>query len=1084
MKIIRSAGAIRSALLLAVLFSLSASLAFAQFNSTIQGTVTDSSGAPVANVQVTLRRIETGIERKSTSNNDGYYTFPSLPPGRYTVTAIAAGFQTVSQENITLEPSQVQSVPVQLSLGRVETTVEVTAAPSPVQTDESKISAVVSEREVNELPLPNRNILNVVNLSPGVTGTGMMGSVPAGPNVTDQFAAVNANGQPNSANKFYIDGTDVDDSPSNGNAKVVPNPDAIAEVVVSANEFSAEYGRGSGVLVQMITRAGTNQFHGSLFEYLQNSAVDARTIFENTPNPVTGRVLPISRTNEFGGSFGGPIWKNRTFFFASWDQVRSTSGNAFLATAETPQFVSFMQSNFPNNISTQLLAKYPAAIGTLSNFQTVADLSPGCSGTGPLGMPCSLPVLGTGVHSYSAPNNGYQGTIRLDQNFSRDRLYGSYIPVTQTSGADSVRPQWNHENTIPGYFTAINWTHTFSPSAINESNLGLAYQTASFPCESCEIPPINVSGLTGFGEGFAPTNFAQADFHWKDVASLIHGKHSLKGGAEIYYNQDFAPFTQDYVRPNYTFLNVFDFASDTPQFENGFDYDPRTGGQANVDRYWVDHYYAGFLQDDWKIKPNLTVSVGLRGEYMGNPNERHGNRSDLFLGAGSNFITEIADSYVKQDKYAFNGGTGRVAPRIGFAWQPGGNSQWSIRGGFGVFVDRGGNTTWSDTAFSNPPLTAAVSLSVFQTGPQPQFALCSSSSYPFGCPTPALPFGLNSRGGPAGVIVDVGGPDLNMKLAYALNRFVGIQRSFGSNWILEADYSGSRGVDLYSTINRNRYAGERLVNNGLIIGPNPYFGAINYADNSNSSEYNGLALALTKRLSHGLLFKSAFTWSKTIDLMSGTPGQAKGSENAPVIDAYNLNAQRGLSQQDIPRQLTFDFVYEAPRPQNWGAIAKTLLGGWEISSIGTFAAGLPATIFTSTADYNADGNFYDVPNAPTTHIPTSGYNRSQYLSGIFTAADFPSPCGGNTDCGIEGNLGRNVFRGPGFAQVDAGFTKNNRIPWFVAEGAELQIRAEIANVFNRVNLTGLDTNLADGSFGRTTGVNIARTPQFSLRIHF
>ena len=1081
----KCSASIKNAVLLGalILFGLHGTV-YAQFNSTVQGTVTDASAAPVPNVQISLKRVETGIERKNTTNNDGYYTFPSLPPGRYTVTASAAGFQTVTQENVTLEPSRVQSVPITLTIGRVETSVEVVSAPPPVQTDESKITTVVSQDEVNELPLPNRNILNVVALTPGVTGTGMMGSIPQGSNVADQFAAVNANGQPNSANKYYIDSTDVDDSPSNGNAKVVPNPDSVAEVVVSANEFSAEYGRGSGVLVQMITRSGANQLHGSLYEYLQNSALNARTIFENTVNPVTGHVLPVSRTNEFGGSFGGPIWKNKTFFFASWDQTKSTTGNAYLVTTETPQFVSFMQSNYPNNISTQLLAKYPAAVGPLSNTQTVASLSPGCAGTGPLGMPCNLPVLGTGVHSYSAPNNGYQGTIRLDQNFSRDRLYGNYIPIKQTTGSDSVRPTWNHTNEIPGYFWAVNWTHTFTPSAVNETSLGSTYETAFFPCKTCEIPPINVTGLTGFGEGFAPTTFAQADFHWRDVASLIEGKHTIKAGAEIFYNQDFAPFTQTYVRPNYSFLSVFDFANDKPQFENGFDYDPRTGGQANVDRYWVSKYYAGFLQDDWKMKPNFTLSLGLRGEFLGNPSERHGNRANLFLGSSSNFIDAVAGSYVKQDKYAFNSGTGRVSPRIGFAWQPPGYPDWSIRGGFGLFIDRGGNTTWSDTAFNNPPLVASVNLSTFQPGPQPLFALCTSPNFPFNCPTPPLPTGLNPRGGPAGVIVNVGGSDLGLKLAYAMNRFFGIQHSFGSKWILEVDYSGSRGVDLYSVINRNRYAGERLVNNGLIIGPNPYFAAINYADNSNSSDYEGLAVAVTKRLSHGLLFKTAFTWSKTIDLMSGTPGQAKGSESAPVIDAYNLSAQRSLSQQDIPKQLTFDFVYQVPSPKSWGAISRILLGGWEVSGIGTFAAGLPVTVSSSTADYNADGNFYDVPNAPTTNIPTSGYSRSQYLTGVFTAASFPSPCPTVAPCGVEGNLGRNVFRAPGFAQVDAGFTKSNRIPWFTSEGAQLQIRAEIANVLNRVNLTGFDTNLADGSFGRATGANIARTPQFSLRIHF
>jgi hypothetical protein len=1058
---------------------------YAQFNSTIEGIVTDQSGAPVPDAKVAIKQVETGIEKNVITNSAGYYVFPSLPPGNYTLTVTAPGFEKLVQGNVTLQPSRVQNVPIKLTVGAITTSVSVTSAPPPVQTDEANITSVISQHEVNELPLPNRNILNVVTLTAGVTGTGMMGSVPQGVDVANQFAAINANGQPNSANMYYIDGTSVNDSPSSGDAKVVPNPDAISEVVVSANQFAAQYGKGSGVVVQMFTRAGTNDFHGSLFEYFQNSALDARTIFESTANPLTGHAIPESRSNEFGGSFGGPLWKDHTFFFASWDQTRSTTGNAYLTTVETPQFVTFMQKNYPNNISTLLLTKYSPVVSSLTNIQTVSALSPGCAGTGPLGMPCNMPLLGTGVHSYSAPNNGFQGTIRLDQNFVRDRLYGAYIRIRQVTGNDNTRPAWNFNLPNNGYFWEVDWMHTFSPVTINETSLGSTYDTAFIPCQQCQVPPIGVTGMAGFGEGFAPTTFAQADFHWRDVLSLVEGKHTLKAGAEIFYNQDFAPFTQtEAYRPNYSFQNVFDFAADTPQFENGFDYDPRTGGRANVDRYWVDTYYAGFAQDDWKIRPDLTLSIGLRGEYLGNPSERHGNRSDLFLGPGSNFVQEVANAYVKVDKYAFVSGTGRIAPRIGFAWQPFGHRNWSLRGGFGIFVDRGGNTTWSDTAFNNPPLVAAVALSVFNPlNPPIVYGLCASPSPPFGCPFPALPAGINARGGPLGVTPDIGGPALNLKLAYAMNRFFGIERSFGNNWVVEADYTGSRGVDLYSVINRNRYVGERILNNGAIIGSNPYFGAINYADNSDSSDYEGLALSVTKRLSYGLTFKAAYTWSKTIDLMSGVPGQAKGSEYAAVINAYDIAAQRGLSSQDIPQEFTFDFVYQLPGPKSGSVLAKRLLGGWEISGIGTFAAGLPATVYTSTADYNGDGFFYDVPNAPV-NIPTSGYSRSQYLKGVFTAADFPSPCPTVAPCGVEGNLGRNVYRGPGFAQVDAGFEKNNHIPWFTPEGADLQIRAEIANVLNRVNLTGFDTNLNDGTFGRATAVNIARTPQFSLRIHF
>ncbi len=347
--------------------------------------------------------------------------------------------------------------------------------------------------------------------------------------------------------------------------------------------------------------------------------------------------------------------------------------------------------------------------------------------------------------------------------------------------------------------------------------------------------------------------------------------------------------------------------------------------------------------------------------------------------------------------------------------------------------------------------------------------------------------GLNPRGGVVGTIVNVGGPDMNMKLSYAENRFLGIQHTFWNNWFVEADYTGSHGVDLYAERNLNTYIGNTLINKGSTVGYNPYFAGITYADNSNFSEYNGLALSLRKSFSHGILFKTVYTWSKTIDLVSGPPGANK-TEGSLVINPWHIDNQKAISSQDIPNQLVFDFVYDLPKPKFDNRIVKALLGGWQASGIGTFAAGLPFTVFDGATNWSSQGIYYDLPNAPTTALQSGGYSRSQYLNGIFTASQFPSPCPANTPtnlgCGVEGDLGRNTYRGPHFAQVDGGFTKSNHIPWFTHEGAQLQFRAEIANLFNRVNLNGMDSNLADGNFGHATGVGIARTPQFSLRIHF
>ncbi len=1082
--------------LLAAALLLLGTPSYAQFNSSIEGVVTDTSGAIVANATVELTRVETGVRQSVTTNDSGNFTFPTLSAGDYTLTVSATGFEKSVTNHVVLEPSQVRSVPVRLDVGKVETSVEVTAGAEAVQTDESKITATVTQLELNELPLPGRNVLNAINLTPGVTGTGMMGNNPAGVLVSNQSPAISANGQPNSGNMFYIDGTTVNDSPSSGDARIVLNPDAIAEMVVSANEFSAQFGRGSGVVVQMFSRAGSNDFHGSLYELLQNSAVDARNIFQNQINPNYGRVLVPSRSNEFGGAFGGPIIKNKTFVWFSWDQILSSQPQTNVVSVETPQLLSWMTANVPNNLSTQLLNSYAPSVVNLQNFQTVSqvmqsELGQTCNGSGPSGLPCNLPILASATHSFSNPNNGHQWTLRVDQNFANDRLYFNYIGINQTTTSDFVRPQWNKPVPVPSWYAALDWTHTLSPNILNEMSLGGTHNSLSVNCKVCNVPQINPGPLPAFGDaGFAPINFAQADLHWRDIVSLSRDKHTIKAGVEIFENQDFAPFTSWDSRPTFNFNNIFQFVADTPQSETGpYTYNPLTGQLANSNHYWMSFYYGGFVQDDYKIKPNLTISAGLRYEYQANPYERHGNRDDLFLGAGPGLGTEIANSYVKQDKYAYNSGVGRFAPRFSFAWQPANHPNWSVRGGWGMFVNRGGNTIWSDTAAGNPPLTAGLNLNITNpTGPYPVFALCGSTTFSFNCPVPQVPtLGLNPRGGVIGTIVNAGGPDMNIKLSYAENRFFGVQHSFAGNWLVEADYIGSHGVDLYAERNLNTYLGNTLINGGKFVGLNPYFANITYADNSNYSQYNAVAFTARKAFSHGVLFKTIYTYSKTIDLVSGAPGQNK-TEGSLVINPYNINAQKAISSQDIPHQLVFDFVYDIPKPSFNNILARGLLGGWELSGIGTFTAGLPFTVFSGNTNWSSQGIYYDLPNGPTTRLAQGGYSRTQYLNGIFPASDFPSPCPAGTStalgCGVEGDLGRNTYRGPYFAQVDAGFTKNNRIPWFTRESAQLQFRAEIANLLNRVNLRGVDGNLADGNFGRATGVGIARTPQFSIRIHF
>jgi hypothetical protein len=1063
--------------------------AYAQFSSSVQGIVNDPTGAVLADVTVTLTNVDTDVAQTTKSNRTGSYYFPNMPPGRYKIEASAPGFQTLVQENVQLIAGGVQGVPLTLRVTTAKLSVLVTTAPPLVQTDAPTVSNLIDRQQVEELPLQGRNFLNTVAQTPGVVGAGAMGNPSLDIFANDQLPALLSNGLPQSSETSYLDGTYLSDSASLGYVKVVPNPDSIAEVVVSTTDYSAQFGMGGGAITQVVSRSGTNKFHGSLFEYHEDNALTARTEFQNVVNPATGRILPVFRRNEWGGSFGGPIRKDKTFFFFTYDQVRATSANAYLTTVETPDFVSFMQANYQNNVSTSLLTnpQFHPTVGPLSSIQTVSDLSPGCSGTGPLGMPCNLDLLGTGVHSYVSPEKGLQWNLRIDQDFaSGDKIYGNVYSTREQGINDSVREAFTQTSINNAEYGAVNWVHVFTPTLVFMSGFGVTHQTYQTSCPNCQIPGISITGMAGFSNGFIAQNgFANADTHWREVLSFTHGKHSLKAGFEMFHDQNFAKFTNAAAIPTYTFLSVFDFAGDAPEFQ-GIYFDPRTGGIGNDDRYWLRSDYGTYVQDNWKVKPNLSLDMGLRWEFGSNPSEAHGNRSDLELGSGSSLFEQIANSYVMKETNAFAiERRAYFAPRLGLAWQPHGMKNLSVRAGFGVFFDRGGDTIWSDTAFANPPIIANLTANTFvPSGPQPVFGICQLSTFPFNCPQPPLPVGLNARGGSIAGPANVGGPDPRLRQAYSENWFLGVQRSFGRNWTVEADYMGSEGVRLYSIINRNRYAGEREANGGAIIGENPYFGAISYADNSNHSSYNGGTFAVRHTFSHGFNLQSAYTFGKTLDLMGGAPGCNRCSENDGVVDAWNLQAQRGLSEGDVNRQLTFNAIWKAPVLGGWNRVERGILGGWQISTVAVLSAGAPQSVYTSTADYNGDGNFYDFPNVPTFGRSKTGLSRSDYLNGVFAASDFPSPCPTTAPCGIEGDLGRDPYRGPGFAQVDIAFAKTNHIPWFVQEGAQVQFRAELFNAFNRVNLTGWDTDLSDGLFGKATGTSQARTIQFSFRTTF
>lgn len=1083
--------ALRYASAIAILLILFCPTVRAQFTSSVQGTVIDQSGAVVPEVQLALTNVDTGVTITTRSNESGIYRYPDLPPGKYRLRATKTGFQTLVQENIILESGRVQSVPVTLTVGAISQEVTVREFVIPVETSNPKVSSTVTNEYIQSIPLNYRNIYNVQQLAPGVTGFGMGSDSFA----VNQGAAVQANGQRIYSNGYYVDGSPVADMADGGLAKLTPNPDSVQEVRVSTNDYSAQWGKNAGILTQTVTKSGTNDWHGTLYEFHRDNQLTARTFLQSTVNPALGRAMPVYRRNDFGGSFGGPIRKDKTFFFATVDKLLSGRGFANVVTVETPEWVNFMKANYPNNVSTKVLTQFPSVISQFQagTIQTVSNLtSGGCTGTNSLGMPCTMPVLGNGVFSDANGHNGLQWNIRIDQNFrdGRDRIYGNIYRTSYVNDSKNTRPGF----TTKGYdvagdpssalYVAVSETHIFSPSVINEMSASLVRDVDGSPCNNCQVPTITVTGMSGFGQGWAPGIYITRDINWQDVLSVNHGKHFLKFGFTYFVNQEPLLFTPPLNRPGFTFLNIFDFTRDYPISETNINFDARTGkitgtpGAANNERDFRLPYYGFFAQDDWKALKNLTISIGLREEFNRNPIDHAGLMTNVIPGDGSTMMERIKNISVQPVQGMMQHMSYlHLGPRLGIAWDPTGSGKMSVRSAFGIFYDTFYTKTTFDRNQLNPPYFAAGSIRADDPTAfaKPIFNLGTSQTPPYGFVLPGVQAGLNPKGGPIGIRATICGG--NVDFPYTVNWFTGVQYAFTPKWVVEANYSLSRGIHMYTHIDRNRCAGcgtARL---------SPYFQTLEYQDNAGDSIYLGGSFIVRRLMEHGLSAQAIYSIGKTIDAMSG--GTGTGGQWGDVYDAWNLRAQRALGSQDVPQRLAFSWVWSVPTPTISNPFLKGVARGWETSGMMILQKGQPSTITIGNVDYNNDAVFVDKPDAPATAFPS--WDRSNYINGTFKVSDFPAPPK-DPVTGLylrEGNIGRNTYRGPGFAQLDLSVIKNNKIPWFVKEGAQFQLRFEFFNFLNRVNISGWGTSLSSaGTFGKATGARDPRTLQLGLRIAF
>ncbi|MGA8028384.1 MAG: TonB-dependent receptor [Bryobacteraceae bacterium] len=1078
-----------------LLLSLFASICFGQFSSSVQGVVHDPSGGAVANAAVTLINNATQVKQDTTTDNSGNYWFVSLAPGSYTISATAPGF-VKTDVPVTLQTSQNLNVPVGLTLASTSTAVEVTGAPPVIDTADSRNQQTIQTQELAALPLPGRNMINLVTLAPGVTGKGVAGFGSPG-SAVDNFSTetqvdASANGRSSNGNMFIVDGLDVTSNIRPGVLNLVPNPDSVQEASIQVNTFTVDYGRASSIQMTMTTKSGSDQFHGLASDYFTYQNFWAGTEFVHNYAPF--------HSNNISANIGGPIVPHHQFFFFfGIEPLRSlTSTGNNVITFESPQFTNFAASAFPGTVGTKLLTTYPASGATITGVsQTAAQLFPTTCGTAATAfLPCGLPVIDNGIFNASDYRNALEWNARIDKYYTNDRIYGNFFRTTLSTGGPSVRPAFATTSQYTTNSLQVNETHTFTPTTLNEAAFaflrveGISPATGNF-----EVPVVSVTGLgTGFGDGFASGDFIQHSYHWRDVLTRIQGNHTLKFGYDGWHGDDVALFAGARGQGNFQFNNILDLVEDQPFSESGLSYNPLTG-QPQAGNYGYAMTTGGiFAQDTWKIRPNLTLNYGIRWDDFGNPypSLKGTNLSNFFLGSGSSFDQQVASGVMKKVNNVFTGPIDNVwSPRFGVAWDPANNGNWVLRGGFGMYHDFPTLGNDENGLNANPPGYIIPTFYSNATTAPPIFAFGTSNKYPFGFPYPALASTtLTPQGGLTGVQLSVGGIDPSLIAPTTFNYAATLEHKLVGSLVGSVGYSGSKSYNLITGygqvtntsygIDINRYAGDLIQHNSTSpTRLNPSFGAINYAENNAEARYDALIVDVRGRFARRGYFDASYTRSRSLD----------DTEVYPTFQ--NLSQYYGPSPWNAPNRFSFSWNYDLPGINSGHGLFGHVLGGWSISGTAILQSGNPFTVFTNapfepifgstgtivglqpgSGDYNADGFNYDYPNSANYSMGTS---RQAYLQGVFSPGQFTQPT-----LGQEGNEKVNQFQNPGFNEWDAALLKNTQL----YERLNFQLRFEVYNVFNRVNLQGVDSNLPDGNFGRVTSQYNPRNLQVGAKLTF
>ncbi len=1054
-----------------VLLAVSVTTLLAQRTTQLTGRITDPTDAVVPAADVTVTNEDTGIRRETKSNELGYYVVPLLQPGRYAVTVQKQGLRTIRRSGITLEVDQAARVDFVMEVGTVAETVQVTANVAAVDTQSATLKEVVDERRIRELPLNGRDATQLILLLPGVYGTARdnSGLRQAGSGRGIVQVGIASNGARGNMINYMLDGTTHNDTYTNV-ALAFPNPDALQEFSVQTNNFSAESGRSAGAVVTAVTRSGSNSFHGSLFEFHRNGAINARNFFAPTPDGL--------KRHQFGGTFGGPIWRDHTFFFFSHQETRqrsrpSDSSTTVLTEAQRTGDFSRFSGTITDPTNNQPFLGKQIPLSRMNPLtKTILDkLIP---------LP-SEPA--TGLLRYSVPNSSdlRQTVLKIDHQFSaKDTLSGRYLYNYYAEPSNDVPLVFatRGTRTTPNHNLEFTETHIFSPSLMNQAQFSftrredvgtpvwkIGYADLGMRNVFTDTPykNFNLSVTGAFSASVTEAIRTKPNAYTiADTVRWTKGRHEMSMGFE-YRKQSLDKNFRWLLDPAMTFdgsisgYGVADFFLGKPSLLDELAY-----GEVGKQDFPV---YIAFFQNNVKVTPKLTVNLGVRYEptvpYRDEGNRvsvfRPGTRSQVFVNAPAGLLyvgdPGVPERGTKSDLNNF-------APRVGFAWAVA--KRTSVRAAYGIFYDSSPMSAITNVFQGVAPFGTRLRARP-PVGPFDDPFL-GNNPFPMPFPPPkniTFPLGVAAATWPE-----------QYRTGYLQSWHLTIEREFFPDWLVRIAYAGSKGTKLLAgeEVNPPIYIpGQSTALNISQRRPfGPALDTIRLVNSDGSSNFNSLQLSMDKRFSKGLTLQANYTWAKSIDFGSG------GGTQWPSLTPGYAKYDRGLSDFHHAHRFVTSGLWELPGLANTMPLAKWVLGGWQASgSLILQSAAAFAVQAGRDNSLTGFGNRAQLVGDPG-RSARSDPNRDRVLEWFNTKAF------AHAATGTYGNSGRNIIFGPGLANVD--FAMAKYFP--VTEKVKLQFRSEFFNLLNHTNLNEPNSTLTAGTYGRITSALDPRILQFGLKVMF